>query len=74
MRVDPPAGPVHTRPYGPARRTLMARYRGPLTAAQAAEIREVIDARLPGWNVLIVDDRWTFTTDQPEPEHRRTNP
>lgn len=52
----------------------MARYRGPLTPEQADQIREVIDARLPGWNVLIVDDRWTFTTDQPEPEHRRTNP
>lgn len=76
MRVDPPAGPIHTRPYGPARRSLIAHYPGPLTDDQADHVRALVTARLPGWDVLIADNRWTFTNldHQPEPEDRRTNP
>lgn len=71
MRVDPPTGPIHTRPYGPARRALVAKYAGQLTEQQAAEIRDLMRARLPGWDVLIADAaRWTFQplTD-PEPNN-----
>lgn len=76
MRVDPPAGPIHTRPYGPGRRALVARYAGPLTEQQAAEVRDVMRDRLPGWDVLIADAaRWTFQTiTNPEPNAQERTP
>lgn len=78
MRVDPPAGPIHTRPYGPARRALVAKYDGPypLTAQQADQIRDVMQTRLPGWDVLIAEaDRWTFQTlTNPEPNTEERTP
>lgn len=72
-RVDPP-NPVHTRPYGPARRSgsVILRYVGPLAADQAEAARDRIRSAVPDLDVLLVDQRWTVayppaTTEGPTP-------
>ena len=70
-RVDPP-NPVHTRPYGPARRSPILRCDGPLNADQADLIRERIRAAVPALDALLIDHRWSVA--YPLPNHESTTP